>query len=150
VHAAGRERAAVVGDEHVDDEILAARIVQVHETFAFRRRKIHDAQNLERFVPARAPFRCDSLGDRIRSRDLVGGAAHDLDELALRQTGFIEQRHAQAREVEVAEIAAGQHGARFVDRAREEREAAEPRARIAGRAPAQADRAHPNDRSPDL
>jgi hypothetical protein len=150
VQAARRERAAVVGDEHVDDEIVAARIVQAREPFAFRGRKIGNAQVLERIVPVRAPFRRDALGDGVRRRHLVGGAAHDLDELALRQTGFVEQRHAQAGEVILAQVAAAQQRARFVDRARQEHEAAQPRARIARRSPAQADRAHRNDRSPDV
>jgi hypothetical protein len=119
--------------------------VQPSEPLPIRRREIFDAPASERVVPVLAPFRCHALGDGVRNLVLVVAAPHEVHELRFRQPDLIEEQRAQARrEVIVAEVAAEQRGACFVDRARQEHEARKPRARIARSSPAQADRPHRN------
>ncbi len=141
--AFGRKGTAIVGDQHVDDELVVARVMQSHEPHAVVRREIGDPELPEIIVPAFAPFRCDALRDGVRDFGLVGGPLHQLHELRFGEACFGEQQRAQPRrEVVIAEVAATQRGARFVDRARQNHEARQPRTRVAGRSPAQADRAH--------
>ncbi|HEV2641481.1 MAG TPA: hypothetical protein VGT98_02185 [Candidatus Elarobacter sp.] len=148
-HAARRERAAVVGDEHVDHELVVARVVQRREPSAFVGLEIGDADVLERVVPAIAALRRHALRDGVRDLVLVGGLPNELHERRFGQPDLGEQRRAQARrEVILAEVAAAQRRTRFVDGARQEHETRESRARIARGSPAQADRAHPIDSSP--
>jgi hypothetical protein len=117
--------------------------VEPFESLALIGREIGDTALLEPFVPALARFRRHTLGDGSGDLDLVAGAADQFDELRRGEACLAQQQHAQARrDVVVAEVAAGQRGACLVHRARQEHEAREPGARIARRAPAQADRAH--------
>ena len=125
--------------------------MQPREPRAVRRHEVADAQVLERFVPALAPFRGDTFGDGVRDLVLVRGAPDELHELRLRHADLTEQRRAQARrKVILTEVAATHGRARFVDGARQEHEARESRAWIARRSPAQADRAHRLDGSLEL
>jgi len=117
--------------------------VQPYEPFALGGPKVRDAKVLERVVPALATFGRHALRDGVRDLVLIGGAPHEVDEFRHRQADLGEQRRAQAGcENIVAQVPAAQRGARLVDRPRQEHEAREPRAWIARRAPAQADRAH--------
>jgi hypothetical protein len=119
--------------------------VQPREPLAIVGGKAFDTKASEGIVPALALFRSHALGDGIRYLDLVVAAPNELDELRLRQTDLVEQQRAQTRrELILAEVATGHRRARLVDRARQEHEAREPRARIARCPPAQADRAHRN------
>lgn len=149
MHAAGRERTAVVGDEHVDHELVVARVVQPCKPSAVVGLEIGDANVLERVVPAVAALRRHALRHGGRDLVLVGGLPNELHELRRGQPDLAEERRAQTgREVIFAEVAASQRRTRFVDRARQEHETRESRARIARGSPAQADRAHPIDGSP--
>ena len=120
-----------------------ARIVQTHETLAIVGREIGDPAVLELVVPAFAAFRRDAHRDGVCDLVLVGGTLDEFDELRFGETGFVEQRRAQARrETVIAKVAATQGRASLVDRARQKHESGEARTRIARRSPAQADRAH--------
>jgi len=122
--------------------------VRAHELFVVVACEVGDPARPERFVPAFAQFRCDALGDRIRDRRLVRGALDELDELFFAEACLAEQRRAQSgREVILAQVAAAQRRAGFVDRARQEHQPGKPCTRVARRAPAQADRAHRTDGS---
>jgi hypothetical protein len=117
--------------------------VQAHEPLAIFRREIGDPAVLEFVVPAFAPFGSDALRDCVRDLRLVGGPLHELEELRFGEACFVEQGRTQTRrDAVIAEVAAAQRRARFVDRARQEHEPGEPRTRVARRPPAQADRAH--------
>lgn|GEM_PF-3617181 len=125
--------------------------MQLFERLTVFRREVGDAALLELFVPALAPLRRDERRDGICDLGLIGGVLDELDERRDGESGLVQQRGAQAGcKAVVPKVAAAQRGARFVDRARQKHEAREPRARIAGRSPAQADRAHQLDASPDL
>jgi hypothetical protein len=124
------------------------RAVHARELLAFAGCEVADAQALQPLVPTRAPLGCDALRDRARDLVLVVRGAHELEELFGRHADLREQCRAHAgHEVIFAQIAAAQRRARFVDRTRQEHQAGEPRARIARRSPAQADRAHRFDGS---
>jgi hypothetical protein len=125
--------------------------MQLQEPLAVFRREVGDAALLELVVPAFAPFGSDALRERVRDLRLVHSALDELHELRFGHACFAEQQRAQTRrEVVIAEVAAAQCGARFVDRARQEHEARKPRTRIARWPPSQADRAHRFDGSRQL
>lgn len=125
--------------------------MHAREPLALLGNEIADAPRFEGVVPLRAPLRCDALGDRARDLVLVVRVTDQLQKFRRRQTDFRKQLTAQARhETILARIAAAQRRARFVDRARQEHQACEPRTRIARRSPAQADRAHVLDGSGKL
>jgi hypothetical protein len=144
----GRKRAPIVGDQHVDDELVVVRVVRAHEMFAFVSRQIADPARPQFFVPAFAPFGCDARRHRVCNLGLVRSALDELDEFSFGEACLAEQRRAQTRrEIILAQITAAQRSAGFVDRARQEHEPGKPRARVARRAPAQADWAHRTDGS---
>jgi hypothetical protein len=125
--------------------------VQTHEPSTIFRAEINDPAALELFVPAIAARRRDALRNGTCDLVLVGGALHEFHELHFSEACFDEQRRAQARrKVVITEVAAAQRRTRFVDRARQEHEAREPRTRIARRSPSQTDRAHQPDGSRHL
>jgi hypothetical protein len=127
------------------------RVVQAHEPLALFGGEVGDPAALEPFVPAFAALRGHALRNGNRNIRLVGGTLHEFHELRFGEACFAEQRGAQTRrEMVIAEVAAAQRRTRFVDRARQEHEAREPRTRIARRSPAQTDRAHHADGSRHL